>query len=72
MWHNYLITLFSAFQHISKIAIVFSNFLCYDKGKSVRGVEKMSNARFFFLYRYLLENTCEGHTVKGEDIRAQL
>lgn len=31
----------------------------------------MSNARFFFLYRYLLENTCEGHTAKGEDIRAQ-
>ena len=31
----------------------------------------MSNARFFFLYRYLLENTCEGHTVKGEDIRTQ-
>ena len=29
----------------------------------------MSNARFFFLYRYLLENTCEGHTAKGEDIR---
>ena len=27
--------------------------------------------RFFFLYRYLLENTCEGHTAKGEDIRAQ-
>lgn len=31
----------------------------------------MSNVRFFFLYRYLLENTCEGHTAKGEDIRAQ-
>ena len=30
----------------------------------------MSNARFFFLCRYLLENTCERHAAKVEDIRA--
>ena len=72
MWRNYLITALFAFQYISKIEIVFSNFLCYNRGKSVRGVEKMSNARFFFLYRYLLKSTCEDEARHGRALKGLL